>query len=436
MADRTRIVIIVLATIFTLGLGTLIVVVVTGDDDGITTADADLGRILNDADDDHDTDGATGIDGDQDATGDSDTDSDTDPDEVGDAGGDTAALDEFVGEAMAFIEGARGRPFVQRPEVVVMDEAEFVAWLQNDLEQEFAENPEIVTEANVLYRGLGLIDPGESIDDVYGRFVEAGVLGLYEPETEELLVRAADELSLLTKSTIVHELVHAYDDQLFDLDRPELEDLWDEQPWTFRATAEGSASHVTTLWTQTLSPDDARALRLEEASFGDPAIVFEFELSFLLLEISPYQYGEPYIARLVEAGGWSAVDAALLEPDLSSERIIEAAGGPGLDPVDLPFPAVDGEILIEGVGGQVLLDSIFTGTGAGTSRAASGWGGDALVAYIPTGNPAESCVRWDLVADSGRDFTELRDALQNWVDQLGGDLSEPTEGVLRVDRCV
>ena len=153
-------------------------------------------------------------------------------------------FDAFVAEAVAFVEATRGRRFVATPTVLSLSEAAFVARIQADFAEDFDESPEDVELFNAMYRAIGLIEPDDSIDDVYGQFGEAGILGFYDPETDELVVRQRDELSLLTMSTIVHELTHAFDDQHFDLDRPEYDDRTDEIAWGFRAVAEGSASWV------------------------------------------------------------------------------------------------------------------------------------------------------------------------------------------------
>ncbi|MEZ5166977.1 MAG: hypothetical protein R2695_10995 [Acidimicrobiales bacterium] len=178
----------------------------------------------------------------------------------------------------------------------------------------FDEDPEQTAVYTSLYRAFGIIGPDDDIETLYREFGEAGVLGFYDPATDELVVRAADELTLMAKSTIVHELTHAYDDQLFDLDRPEYDERTDEVPWTFTALIEGDASYVESRWRDTLSLTDSLALQDEEENFGDPNAFDDFELSFLFLEFSPYLYGEEFVAALVDDGGFEAVDAAFFQP--------------------------------------------------------------------------------------------------------------------------
>ncbi|MEZ5247584.1 MAG: hypothetical protein R2707_21020 [Acidimicrobiales bacterium] len=353
---------------------------------------------------------------------------------VADGGVADESLDEFatfVDEAIAFVEATRGRRFVTEPRVVTLSEATFVARIRADLSQELTEDPEGLVMLNATYRAMGLIGPDDSVDEVYGRFGEAGILGFYDPETDELVVRQRDELSLLTKSTIVHELTHAFDDQHFDLDRPEYDDRTDEVAWGFRAVAEGSASWVEAEWKATLSAAERDDLAREEFSFGDPGIFNQFELSFLLLELSPYEYGEVFVEHLIDTGGNAALDEALEDPPITSEQVIspdryDAEEGA----IVVAPPPADGEIVYSGLGGQVLIDSLFTGVGLILDFE---WGGDQLVVWTADGR---SCMRWDIQSEDGETYG-VESAFGDWASRIGGaDVSPLDERTVRVERCV
>jgi hypothetical protein len=340
-------------------------------------------------------------------------------------------IESFVDEAIAFVEATRGRGFVSEPRVVTLGEASFVARVRSDFAADFSDDPEATEAINATYRATGLIGADERIDELYGRFAEAGVLGFYDPETDELVVRQRDELSLLTKSTIVHELTHAFDDQHFDLDRPEYDDRTDEVAWGFRAVAEGSAKWVEGEWERTLSSSEQADLFREELNFGDPGIFDQFELSFLLLELSAYEYGEPFVDHLVDTGGNDALDEALEDPPVTSEQVIspdryDADEGP----IDMPAPPADGEIQFSGLGGQVLIDSLFNGVGVTRSFE---WGGDQLVVWTAEGR---SCFRWDVQAEDG-ETAPVSDAFDEWADRVGGaEVVDLDERTVRVERCV
>lgn len=347
-------------------------------------------------------------------------------------GDDDAELDAFVAEAIDFIEAVRGRSFLVAPVVVVLAEDDFVARVDADFVEAFDESPEELAELNAQYRSTALIGADESIDDVVRRFGEAGILGFYDPGTDELVVREANGLSLLTKSTIVHELVHAFDDQHFDLDREEYDDRTDELPWTFRAVAEGSASWVEEEWRQSLSNAERGDLLEEELAFGDLDILSRFELSFLLLELSPHESGEPFVAGLVDDQGVGALDALFDDPPETSEQIIRPDRfAADEQAIAVPTPPADGAVLYEGAGGQALIEALFTGNFVGVDVV---WGGDQMVVWVD--EIGRSCLRWDLRSDTAEGLEDLQRGFELWGNAVGSTRVEELDGItIRVDRC-
>lgn len=340
-------------------------------------------------------------------------------------------LQEFVADAIAFVEATRGRSFPETPDVRVLDERDFVDRIDADFAEDFDADPAAVEMYNAFYRSTGMISPDESIDEVIRQYGAAGILGFYDPETDELVVRQVDELTLLTKSTIVHELTHAYDDQLFDLDRPEYDERTDEIAWTLRALAEGSASWVESAWESGLTPGERSALLNEELGFGDPSAFDAFELSFLLYEISFYEHGEPFVDHLVESGGTAALDAAFLELPETSEQVIN----PGAyDDDELPLqidpPVAEADPLFEGAGGQALIESLFLGAGVFVDVK---WGGDQMSVWA---DADQSCVRWDVQADTPDGLADLRDGFEQWGSRVGGTtVTNVDSATIRVQRC-
>jgi hypothetical protein len=340
-------------------------------------------------------------------------------------------LETFVDEAVAFVAATRGSSFLTEPDVVVLGERDFVDRVDADLLEDFESHPGQVDVLNAIYRSTGLIAASDSIEDVYREFGAAGILGFYDPSTDELVVRQVDDLSLLTRSTIVHELTHAYDDQNFDLDRPEYDERTDEVSWTFRAVAEGSAAWVEAEWEARLTDSERSTLLAEEFSLGDPSVFARFELSFLIYEFSPYEYGQPFIESLVEAGGTSALDGVLEDPPVTSEQVIlpsrfeDGELGFLLDP-----PPADGETIFEGVGGNALIEALFQGNGVFRDIS---WGGDRMSVWAAG---ERSCTRWDVQSESAGGLVELRAGFEEWAERVGTASVTTIDAVtIRVDRC-
>ena len=340
-----------------------------------------------------------------------------------------AELDAFVDEAIVFIEEARRRDFLERPDVELVDVHTMTRIVLDDLESGLAADPEGSAASLAFARSLGFFGPDDDMLDVYEVFVSGGVLGVYFPSSDRLLVRSNGELTLSAKATVVHELVHAFDDQHFDLDRPALSADGDAA-WAFTAAVEGSATVVEDLWRDSLSAAEQTRLAAEEAAFevGD---IFSLDFGFLLYETAVYDYGNTWLNQRITEEGISAIDDAVANPAASSEAVIEAPGTVDLSIVDVPFPDVDGEILWQGSGGQALIEAITVAVG-GTADTASGWGGDALSVYRDSGG--RECLRWTIAMDTPRDREELRADLDRWAAGVGADISEIGDW-FRIDRC-
>lgn len=335
----------------------------------------------------------------------------------------------FVDEAMAFIEATRQRSFVERPVVEVVGVDAMTDIVLDDIRRSLAADPVAAESSLAFAQAIGFFGPDDDFLDIYETFVSGGVLGVYFPNSDQLLVRSAGALTLSTKATIVHELVHAFDDQHFDLDRDELRDDGDAG-WTFTAAIEGSASYVEQAWRATLTPEEAAELRDEELrfDFGD---LLTLDLGFLVYQTSVYETGRTWLERRIAQEGIGAIDDAVINGAPSSEAVTMPLDAVNLDPVDVAWPTVDGDVLWEGRGGRALIAAL-TFVADPDQIAATGWGGDAITVYRDRTGAA--CLRWDVVGDTKRDTNELLDALRRWVIGIGGS-ADMVDGRVRVDRC-
>ena len=349
---------------------------------------------------------------------------------TGDAGSTgNAEVDAFVDEAIVFIEELRGRAFLERPVVKLVDVDTMTRIVLDDIESDLADDPDAAEASLAFTRAIGFFEADDEFLDVYEIFVSGGVLGVYFPTSDELLVRSDGELTLLTKSTVVHELVHAFDDQHFDLDRDDAA-VDGDRGWTFGAAAEGSASYVEEAWKATLSADERAALAREEGSL-DPGELITLDIGFLLYQLSVYEDGRDWLARRIEVEGIGAIDDALTTPAETSEQVIEPLDAPNREPVEVPFPDVDGEVLWQGTGGQALVAAV-TGLSDPLGEVSSGWGGDAITVYRNAAGA--ECLVWDLAADSVTDAAELLRGLDVWTDATGGEVSYAAD-LVRAERC-
>lgn len=316
-----------------------------------------------------------------------------------------AVIDELV----AFVEEERGLDFKEPVDVALLEDDDFRAKL---LEEEA--DPEEIEKTKRVLVALGLIDEDLDLEETIDGLLGDAVAGFYDPETKELYVRGGDPTPYV-RQVIAHELVHALQDQHFDLDRPELEDLDDEQELAFGTLVEGDAERVDTAYIESLPADERRAAEREEnaqAAGGDMADV-PFALLYSLA--FPYLVGPDFTEALLDAGGQARLDTAFASPPKTSEHVLHPESFLAKEPaLEVAPPGAEGELVDEGVMGEagvyLLLAPLLGESRA--AEAAEGWGGDRFVAWA---DGRRTCFRMRIVMDDPADRMELQSALKRWA---------------------
>jgi hypothetical protein len=355
----------------------------------------------------------------------------------GDPGGDDPAgspaddeLAAVVAELSRFVEQQRQLEFLEPVEVELLDDDVFTERLFEDA----LDDRESLEETEAVLRALRLIGDDVDLFDTLIDFLGAGVLGFYDTESAELVVRGT-ELTPYVRSVLVHELTHALDDQHFELHRPELDDLDDESSYAFSALVEGNAVRVEQAYLASLSAEERREAAAEEQRFGagiDFSGVPEIVQALITF---PYAVGPQLVDVLVQQGGERRVDAAFADPPTTTRHVLDPETY--LDfraprPVDPP-PA-DGEVFDEGAIGQWVLVLILADELGPTDAmaAARGWAGDWYVAWAEADR---TCIRAAFVMDNADDLAGLADALERWAGGHGNARVEATDGEAVFTAC-
>lgn len=326
-----------------------------------------------------------------------------------------AEIDAAVAEISAFVERESGVELLEPVTVELEDEGGF----QQRLLADFDEDADDLRRTEVFLEGLGLVDPDVDLVEAMRALLGGGVVGFYDPETDELVVRGA-ALTPYVRTTIAHELVHALDDQHHDLDRPEHDDADDEIGFGFSALAEGNARRIEGAYRDALSDDEQREAAEEEAGFAGDLDLAAIPPVLLDLIGAPYVLGEPLVRELVAAGGEGALADAYADPPRTSEQVMDPARYVDREPaVDVPVPEVPGEVIEEGVIGQLLVMLVLAeALGIDEAReAAVGWGGDWGVAWR---DGDRSCATATLVGDDVVETEEMRRAFERWAEATDG----------------
>lgn len=370
--------------------------------------------------------------------------SDDDEPVAGSSGGDLAeegddslgatgqTVDDVLPELIAFVEAERGLEFIEPVEVDLVSRDEF----QRRIKVIVAEYEDAIRREDHVLTALGLLDRAADLYAIYTSFLDAGVAGFYDPETDDLVVLGA-EVTPLTRQTLVHELVHALDDQHFDLaDDGRQEALLGEESFGFSALVEGNARRIDAAYEEGFTPDEAAAAAREQLEGIEDFDIRSVPFWLLEAQLAPYDAGRRLVDQIIGEGGLSVLDQALADPPRTSEQVLhpdkyladeEAA--------DVSAPDPGRTIVREGALGELYLRLVLReaiGDDA-AARAANGWGGDRYAAYELGGR---LCVDLNVVGDTERDTDELLSAFQSWSERQP-DAQVGFDGeMVRVSACV
>jgi hypothetical protein len=276
---------------------------------------------------------------------------------------------------------------------------------------------EVLARRQEVYRLLGLIPDDADLLQLQISLLRGAVLGFYDPDVKTLFVLEDLGLSsIITRTTLVHEIVHALQDQHYDLNAVDLRIRHDwDRSMAFTDVVEGDARGVET---EFISPSAAssRALNCNDSSFNvNPAsnipVVVQRELQ------APYSDGRCFIATVADRLP-EGVDSIFTEPPAGTEQVLHPEKYlEGEDPLDVAMRNLDGDLgagwrsLYSGTigefGTQNLLLLGMTDT-ATVKRAAAGWGGDGWTVYGRDDGARliHFATRWDSEGEA-REFWEV-----------------------------
>ncbi len=344
-----------------------------------------------------------------------------------------SAVEAEIAELVAATEEVRGLEFLEPPDLAVVSLDELAALIREDAAEELAD----IGPDERLLRLLGLIEPDTDLRALIEELLAEQVLGFYDGETRELVVRGDQEsLSPLTRLIVVHELVHALTDQHFGFfERLEAlvdEDRFDEAA-ALQALIEGDATYFQLVYMQE-SLGLTELVSLQQEITSQDFSVLESSPQFLQDDLAfPYDEGFRYVTALVDAGGIAAVDDAYEAPPLTTEQILHPerylAGEPPLD-VDLPPTPVDGyEVYEESVLGEWGVSLLFVGNDDRglVTQVGAGWGGDRY-RVLDNGTDVALVLRYR--GETDQDAVEVTQAWLRLLTERFGEGAADAEGEL------
>ena len=305
---------------------------------------------------------------------------------------------------------------------------------------------------NEVWRGAfvvdGETDVNRAMDDLYGGSVQ----GYYVNDRIVIVTDDTDDIRI-DRGTLVHELVHALQDQQFGLARHG--ETIDERRAELGLT-EGEANYVPHLYDRRCGAE-WQCLSDPEPASDVGSGERQFNVGLFLSIYAPYSEGPPFVDALHDRGGWTAVDRAHEDRPASTSQLIHPDSYPDDRPVDVdvsdrssddwePFVR-DGEVRTETIGEATLFGSLWTngvvnrslvdgGTELSpynyTHSATDGWAGDALVPYQDADDEERTGHVWKLAWESETDAAEFADAYRTLLENRNATPVDGAEDTYRI----
>ncbi|WP_157544694.1 hypothetical protein [Nocardioides halotolerans] len=339
-----------------------------------------------------------------------------------------AKWDARVQKYVEFVEQHREIRFQHPVYVDFLTDEEFAEKVTADEKDLTDEDRTEIEQATGLLRALGLVEGDVDLFEKSNKLNGTGIIGFYSYDDERLRIRGT-EITPAVESTIIHELTHALQDQAFDLGKrkKELEEADDANSSAaadgFDALVEGDARRVETMWRDSLSDRERRALdkaqKKDVKNFEDGSKDVPEVLKAMVA--APYELGQAMLAVAVQQGGERAVDDLFRSPPRTEEQQLDPwtliADHQGF--LNVPEPELaDGEKALAGDDGgsfgavgwlmvlaeRVPLEQALT--------AVDGWGGDSAISYERDGT---TCLKANYRADTPEDLTQMQTALKAWA---------------------
>ncbi len=342
----------------------------------------------------------------------------------------------LVARMLKRVERARGLQATKPVPGLRLDRAALIARVKQHVARELP--PEAIRNEGLTLQLLGFVPTHFDYEAAEYQLLEEQLAGYYEP-ADGTMYMASDLGDDEAEATLAHELVHALQDQRWNLrERSKYRPGDGDRSEAVSALAEGDAtSAMFDVLIARASPDSGKtALSIPDEAFseqvrqsmdGGPGAQAPHVMRASLA--APYIYGTFFVHVLRRRGGWEAVDRAWDDAPTTSEQIMHVDKWLAHEqpiPVEAPtFAALGSGWRVadedsEGeLGARVAFEEWLDATHA--AAVSAGWGGDRGV-LIANGDRA--AFAWRLRYDAGQTeesrATEAFAAIAGGIDRLLG----------------
>ena len=358
--------------------------------------------------------------------------------DAGEARGPSEARAEQEAErrlkaALDLVTKVRGLPAKAPVNLLVLERGPLLDRVREHVAAEVP--PEVIDAQGHVLLSLGLVPLDFDYRTAVFELLEAQLAGFYDPRGKSMYL-ARDLPPAAEHATLAHELVHALQDQYWDLgSRLEYRPGQGDAQGALHALAEGDATSAML---------EIPLLGLERSALDLPesAVSLEMELTMAADErtmaiprvlraslVAPYMDGLRFVHALRRRGGWAAVDAAWAAPPMTTEQLLHLekydAGEPALSLPPAEPPEAGWEVAYDDTLGEQGLRIVLEEWAPKrvAAKAAEGWGGDRITLFRRQVDGEETyALSWTLRFDEGprgRRESEAREAFEVLVRAAG-----------------
>lgn len=317
------------------------------------------------------------------------------------------ALQQKLGEALRYVSEVRGLSARTEVRGRLISRTEIERYISQQLDEETP--PDVLEATEALLYGLGTVKADFNYRATVIGLMTSELLGFYDPKQKTFFV-GGDLAGEEADVTLWHELVHALQDQHYDLSHVTdwQPDQGDSQA-AIHALAEGDATSA--MLDAMLKPRGITALDVPDSLMRTQSVLGAAALTAppILVRslLAPYVDGLAFTNALRRRGGFATVDEAWKAPPISTEQLLHPEKFLAREaPLVVPLPAAPTHVpalqerFHDVMGEQTLRVLLEEWLPAKTAAdAASGWGGDRISVFSDEAR-RRWAVAWHLRFDS------------------------------------
>ncbi|MCU4717670.1 Hvo_1808 family surface protein [Halapricum hydrolyticum] len=330
----------------------------------------------------------------------------------------------LLGRTMARVEVIRELEFLETTDVTVISRSEYRNRTGSPPDTANLSEKQLWNEQ--VWEALHVIGENETYPGARASNRGSSVVGYYSSSKSEIVLVSDSPTPQVTRGTLVHELVHALQDQHLHLGASR--QLQDEQ-LAVRGVIEGDANYVEALYENRCGAswvcvETPRATGQRSDSFNQ---------GLFLVSYLPYAEGPQFVEALRDRGDWAAVDDSYETLPESTEQVIHPERYPDDEPATVTVPdRSDGEWErfddldrpVHDTVGEGSIYAMFVTNGvidrSGAAQynyehpISTGWAGDRLVPYR-NGSGGYGYV-WRLSWETPEEAREFADGYRELLD--------------------